>query len=572
MTGLGSLLVVALLVVAAPLPHWARNAGWLHAWAGERPCDFLPIGAEGATLDVQGPDTHAQCSADLLVGERSATSDRFVGVFSVSIVNDQWGDVVGLYGQVSQGGTPIDLGDEGVFRVLPSAAAGGSGTDVYGAYFLDGPYFVSVEHTVMDPDFFVEDTTLTRTLTEALARAIDAKMDAAGVGAPVGSATSPPPVAPPAGAGDGLPTGGSADGGGVPIGIIAGVVVIGIGGAAVTVNVLRRRPARPGSPDLTDAPRCWDEVAAIDDAAGRLERERDDLRRARDDARRRIEAIRRALEAERTLDQAFQGYADAVLRTQRVHVARVYADTAMVVSGIFAAGAAGIEMLNGLLGIEAATMTPQAAAVAGQLEQGVQATRAAAQAAARLPELQSKLAHLKRLFDASRTAELATATGQQIAATEQAIAAAHSTIGAGAAAAEAAPGLTVQLSQLTGLSLPAQIWARTKGVAMMAMELAGNAAVDSSKRAQKALGRLATAEQERLFEEVTRAMDAQRSLAETARDLVPQLRTDLARLQTDISTAERLLGEAEAKIADVAQRRADKVAECTQLAALAAAP
>ena len=128
------------------------------------PCDFLPIGVEGATLDAQGPDTHAECVADLLLGERTAAGDEFIGVFSVIITHESWGAIEDVYRTTSAGGTPTDLGDEGVLKTSPAVA-----TDAYGAYFLKGPYSVSVEHTVMDPNFFVEDTALTKALTETLA-------------------------------------------------------------------------------------------------------------------------------------------------------------------------------------------------------------------------------------------------------------------------------------------------------------------------------------------------------------------------------------------------------------------
>ncbi|MCZ7535406.1 MAG: hypothetical protein M5T61_05305 [Acidimicrobiia bacterium] len=250
--------------------------------ADEMPCDFLPIGVEGATLDRQGPDSYAECIADLLVGERTAAGDSFVGVFLVTITHESWGSIEDLYRSVSDGGTPTDLGDEGVLKTFPAVA-----TDAYGAYFLKGPYYVSVEHTVMDPDFFVEDTALTKALTEILARAIDTSMEAAGVGASAGDSG---------------------------VGIAPST-----GGRHRVCGRLRRRHAR--RPDRGDdcrgprrrgghhqraasapeaAPRparrrdahpLLGEVAAIDEAADRLDRELDELRRARDAARDRIERI-----------------------------------------------------------------------------------------------------------------------------------------------------------------------------------------------------------------------------------------------------------------------------------------
>ena len=177
--------------------HARRSRG---VGADEIPCDFLPIGVEGATLDAQGPDTHAECVADLLLGERTAAGDEFIGVFSVIITHESWGAIDDVYRTTSAGGTPTDLGDEGVLKTFPAVA-----TDAYGAYFLKGPYSVSVEHTVMDPNFFVEDTALTKALTETLARAIDSSMDAAGVGASSGrsrTGVAPPPPGGTGSAGD----------------------------------------------------------------------------------------------------------------------------------------------------------------------------------------------------------------------------------------------------------------------------------------------------------------------------------------------------------------------------------
>ncbi|MCZ7528477.1 MAG: hypothetical protein M5U14_20165 [Acidimicrobiia bacterium] len=539
---------------------------------GEQPCDFLPLGVEGATLDVQGPDTHAECVADLLVGRRTAEGDEFVGVFIVSITHESWGDIEGVYRQLAEGGSPIDLGDEGVFATTENRA----GLPFYGAYFLKGPYSVSVEHQTMDPDFFAEDTARTRALTETLARAIDSMMDDAGIDAGVGAGSSGGPeggVTPPSGSGGVTSPASSDDGGNVPLGPIVGTTVVVVAGTAVVINVLRRRPptrtGRPGEPG--DVPRCWEEVSALDDATTRLEGERDDLRRARDDAYGRIERIERALEAEATLDDAFRGYADAILRTQQVHTAKVYGDTAIVVSAIFAAGAASIEALNAFFGVEAAAMSPEALALSNQVQQGVQATRTAAQAAARLPELQAQLLNAKRLADVAKTAELATAASQQVAATEQAIATAHSAIRAGAAAADAAPGLAAQLSRLTSVSLPAQLWARFKGVGTMIVEMAGSNAVSASRAAESALGRLAPEQQERLFDEIMRAADAHRDLSARAREMAVEMRRELETLRSDMATAERLVGEAERKIDEVAARRATKVAECEQLVARVAA-
>lgn len=529
--------------------------------ADEMPCDFLPIGVEGATLDRQGPDSYAECIADLLVGERTAAGDSFVGVFLVTITHESWGSIEDLYRSVSDGGTPTDLGDEGVLKTFPAVA-----TDAYGAYFLKGPYYVSVEHTVMDPDFFVEDTALTKALTEILARAIDTSMEAAGVGASAGD--SGVGIAPPPGGGTGS-AGDSDDG--TPVGPIVATTVVVLGGAAVTINVLRRRPRQPRAPRGDATPtRCWGEVAAIDEAADRLDRELDELRRARDAARDRIERIGRAIDAERTLADGFQSYADAITRSQGVHAAKVYSDTALVVAATFAAGAASIEMLNAAFAVEAASMSPEALAVAEQLEAGAAAARSAAQAAARLPELASRLNTAKNLSSVAQGAELAAAANAEIVALEGAIASAQTTIQAGAAAADATTTLASQLARLTQSSLPAQLWARFRGVGTLFLDLATNQAVDASKAARTWLRRDDPERQRQLVEETLRAAEVQRDLVQKARTMISGLREERAQLVIDAQRADGLVRDALDKIAEIAARRAQKVAECEQLAARAA--
>ncbi len=521
------------------------------------PCDFLPIGVEGATLDAQGPDTHAECVADLLLGERTAAGDEFIGVFSVIITHESWGAIDDVYRTTSAGGTPTDLGDEGVLKTFPAVA-----TDAYGAYFLKGPYSVSVEHTVMDPNFFVEDTALTKALTETLARAIDSSMDAAGVGATDGDPGTG--VAPPQPGG----TGSASDDDGTPVGPIVATTVVVLGGAAVTINVLRRRPRGPRTPPDNASPtRCWGEVAAIDEAADRLDRELDELRRARDAARDRIERIGRAIDAERTLTDGFQSYADAIRGSQGVHEAKVYSDTALVVAATFAAGAASIEMLNAAFAVEAASMSPEALAVAEQLEAGAAAARSAAQAAARLPELASRLNTAKNLASVAQGAELAAAANAEIVALEGAIASAQTTIQAGAAAADATTTLASQLARLTQSSLPAQLWARFKGVGTLFLDLATNQAVDASKAARTWLRRDDPERQRQLVEETLRAAEVQRDLVQKGRAMISGLREERAQLVIDAQRADGLVRDALDKIAELAARRAQKVAECERLAA-----
>ena len=224
------------------------------------------------------------------------------------------------------------------------------------------------------------------------------------------------------------------------------------------------------------------------------------------------------IDAERTLIDGFQSYADAIKGSQGVHEAKVYSDTALVVAATFAAGAASIEMLNAAFAVEAASMSPEALAVAEQLEAGAAAARSAAQAAARLPELASRLNTAKNLASVAQGAELAAAANAEIVALEGAIASAQTTIQAGAAAADATTTLASQLARLTQSSLPAQLWARFKGVGTLFLDLATNQAVDASKAARTWLRRDDPERQRQLVEETLRAAEVQRDLVQKGAD------------------------------------------------------
>ena len=126
----------------------------------------------------------------------------------------------------------------------------------YLSVFCRGDYIGLVVHQTMDPDFFVEDTALTRTITQQMAADIDRQLLAAGQTgcAFEGEGTT---ASSPAGSADN-------GGGGIPWPpIIIGAGAVAAGGA--TVAARRRRPAS-GSGTLAEAPECVglrDELAAL---------------------------------------------------------------------------------------------------------------------------------------------------------------------------------------------------------------------------------------------------------------------------------------------------------------------
>ncbi len=240
MTRIGSIsrLKYALVPVAVLVGVAVANLGVGAAPAGEnrRACDFLPVGVNGAVIDVLSLDDGASCRADLLVGERDGLppdQTSFVGVFQIDIFPAEGN--ASSYDNLALAGADSGTGHIGAFREEPM----GLGPTVdYLSVFCRGDYIASVGHQTMEPDAFPEDTALTRSITQAMASDIDHKLVDDGQSGCAFENTAVP-ARPGANRSDG-------GGGGVPWPPI--VIGAGAAAAAATAVATRRRPASSASP------------------------------------------------------------------------------------------------------------------------------------------------------------------------------------------------------------------------------------------------------------------------------------------------------------------------------------